>query len=724
MPRPASRRAPGPMTPSFLVTGLLALALALPGPGCGRSAESDPAALAGALPEDAPLVPADAERFTAYLKAALGGVDEPAIDLRLDVDLSPLPTAPIGSFDGAEGAADGAFSTTNLQTAGVDEADSVRFDGRKLYVARPAVLEYHWPEPAPLPGPVPAPAILEPGLVAPELVDSRFLYPEIEVLDPAHVQVYEATSDPASAEPVARIAVDGPVSIRGLLTLPAEGGQPALLVVVSSEGSGVAYGALDFWDPWFHSAGVLHVQVYDIDDPLDARPLLHWRFEGTHVATRRVGDQLVLVSTHVPYLRRLAGVLDPAERERRIAEASLEELLPRSWIGDDEEGTPLVPPERCFVPASDESELAPYPYRPTLATIAMLDLRELTRIVTVCAAGPVDRIFASPRSLVLASSDWAFPVSSTWVHEFALSEQGPRFRGSARVPGRPAGSQPGFGIGEHEGTIGVLTRDAGAEEGERHRLTLLRQSSGSLLRLEESAHLPNASRPAPIGKPDEEIYGVRFVGDRVYVVTFRRIDPLYVIDVSDPTAPFIAGELELPGFSDYLQPLGSDLLLGVGMATLPGTGGNDWFQGVKVELFDVSEPSAPASLEAVEIGERGSSTAASDDHQAVNWIDLGDGRYRVAVPMAVHEEPTGGVPPTAWYGWSRTALQLFEVDAASRRLERVGEVVAAELGSAEGPWGSSWGDRARLQGDAVHYVHEGEVFSAPWHDPGQVVGPQ
>jgi hypothetical protein len=294
------------------------------------------------------------------------------------------------------------------------------------------------------------------------------------------------------------------------------------------------------------------------------------------------------------------------------------------------------------------------------------------------------------------------------------------------VPGRPAGSQPSFGLGEHEGSLGILTSETGLDPGgslrDQHRLTLLRESSGDLLRLVESAHLPSESEPAPIGKPGEQVYGVRFVGERVYVVTFRCIDPLYVIDIADDEAPFIAGELTLPGFSDYLQPVGSDLLLGVGMAAIPGPNGTDWFQGVKVELFDVGDPSDLASLGSVEIGKRGSSTTARTDHQAVNWLDLGGDRYRVTVP--VHEEGPGGPPPTTWYGWSRTALQLFEVDAEAGLLAHAGEVVVEDFDSDPSAWSTTYGDRARLQGEAVHYIHGGEVWSAPWSRPEDVVGPQ
>ena len=82
--------------------------------------------------------------------------------------------------------------------------------------------------------------------------------------------------------------------------------------------------------------------------------------------------------------------------------------------------------------------------------------------------------------------------------------------------------------------------------------------------LEIIGRLPSDARPEEIGKPNESLFAVRFAGDRAYAVTFRQIDPLYVIDLSTPTDPRIAGALLLPGFSEFLHPVTDALLLGLG----------------------------------------------------------------------------------------------------------------------------------------------------------------
>ena len=111
---------------------------------------------------------------------------------------------------------------------------------------------------------------------------------------------------------------------------------------------------------------------------------------------------------------------------------------------------------------------------------------------------------------------------------------------------------------------------------------------------------------------DERIYSTRFVGDRLYMVTFRQIDPFFVIDISDPNNPKILGQLKIPGYSDYLHPYDEDHIIGVGKAA--DTDGR--VGGVKIALFDVSDVKNPKEIDNFEIGDRGSDSAALHNHHA------------------------------------------------------------------------------------------------------------
>ncbi len=116
--------------------------------------------------------------------------------------------------------------------------------------------------------------------------------------------------------------------------------------------------------------------------------------------------------------------------------------------------------------------------------------------------------------------------------------------------------------------------------------------------------------------PDESIYSTRFIGNRLYMVTFKRIDPLFVINLSDPTNPKILGELKIPGFSDYLHPYDENHIIGVGKETADNQWGGTSIKGVKLSLFNVSDVNNPKPLSQYEIGASGTDSEALRDHKA------------------------------------------------------------------------------------------------------------
>jgi uncharacterized secreted protein with C-terminal beta-propeller domain len=113
---------------------------------------------------------------------------------------------------------------------------------------------------------------------------------------------------------------------------------------------------------------------------------------------------------------------------------------------------------------------------------------------------------------------------------------------------------------------------------------------------------------------NEQIYATRFIGDRGYVVTFRRTDPLFVIDLSTPSDPHIVGELHVPGFSNYLFPLDDDHLFAIGQdATADGI-----VQGLALSVFDVTDPTQP-KLAAKHVYDGYGDSPANIDHRAITF---------------------------------------------------------------------------------------------------------
>ena len=154
----------------------------------------------------------------------------------------------------------------------------------------------------------------------------------------------------------------------------------------------------------------------------------------------------------------------------------------------------------------------------------------------------------------------------------------------------------------------------------------------------------------------QKIYSVRFVGDIGYIVTFRQVDPLYTIDLSDPTAPKVAGQLELEGYSSYLHPLGNGLLLGVGQ----DVGANNEPSGAMLELFDVSDPAAPKLVQKTSLGQGSSSQVQYDHHAFLFW----PATNLAVLPVQIY--PVNSEPPTPAPGGSGSSTTTTTTSTATR----------------------------------------------------------
>jgi Beta propeller domain len=149
-------------------------------------------------------------------------------------------------------------------------------------------------------------------------------------------------------------------------------------------------------------------------------------------------------------------------------------------------------------------------------------------------------------------------------------------------------------------------------------------SQVSILQFNDGAAgaMPMVGKITDLGKPGEQIYSVRFIGDKGFVVTFLQTDPFYTLDLSDPTNPQVAGELEIPGYSSYLHPAGENAIIGVGQAA----DANGTITGLQISLFDVSDFSNPVRVQNLEVSSRnssmssGASSEAEYDHKALRYL--------------------------------------------------------------------------------------------------------
>jgi len=156
--------------------------------------------------------------------------------------------------------------------------------------------------------------------------------------------------------------------------------------------------------------------------------------------------------------------------------------------------------------------------------------------------------------------------------------------------------------------------------------------------------------------PTEDIRSVRFDGDRGFIVTFKKTDPLFVLDLSDPRAPAMMGELKIPGFSTYMHMMDPTHLLTIGYDA-DDQGDFAWFAGVRLQIFDVTNMADPKLLHYHVIGTRGSSSEALTNQLAFTYFN-----NMLSLPMTICEGGSGGS-----YGTNMTFNGLIVYVWASSR---------------------------------------------------------
>ena len=154
--------------------------------------------------------------------------------------------------------------------------------------------------------------------------------------------------------------------------------------------------------------------------------------------------------------------------------------------------------------------------------------------------------------------------------------------------------------------------------------------------------------------PQEDIRSVRFDGKRGYVVTFKKTDPLFVFDLSEASAPKLMGELKIPGFSTYMHPLDASHILAVGFDA-DDQGSYAYFNGIQIQIFDVSDLAAPKLQSKLSVGTRGSGSDALTNHLAFNYFPA---KKMLALPLTVCE---GGGNGTFGDKLTFTGLMAFDI---------------------------------------------------------------
>ena len=582
-------------------------------------------------------------------------------------------------------------STTNIQEAGVDEADIIKTDGEFLYLLRNCGFE---------------------NCIATFALDSVTpMAEEVGVYQPP-TEINDFSSATSSMYLIEDSAVGND-----------------LIVTLSGSNPHVAW--LDIWS-W--GSNEVELEFIDATDPANLSLSDRMVIEGSLISSRRVGDSLYVVTRYSPSLEGFVPYAfdenTQAANQSALEAATLTTLIPKVEF-PEQDPRDLIESKDCYITTGSLDEN----YNPSIITVTSIPLANPESFSSTCFLGSTETVYMTTDALYLATTQNEYDILSrdslifdsehiTSIHKFSLNNGQVNYAASGEARGHLGWAEDkrsfrmgtGGGSGEYLNivtSIGSTWNDTSST-----RLTVLK---------EEGNRLETVDFIDGIGKPGEQLFAARFIGERAYLVTFQVIDPLYVIDLSDQENPTIAGELEIEGYSDYLHPVSENLLLGFGKDAIPDDGSSDfgftrgaWYQGVKISLFDVADPANPFEINALVYGKRGSESELLTDHHAISFLPTSAFfPYRFAIPIQVHEtEPDYELfdpdSPSAWYSFTNKGLYTFDVT----------EDGVFETGYIEGdstndvidfaPFFSSFGDRSVLLDNAVFYVHQGEVIAVPY----------
>jgi uncharacterized secreted protein with C-terminal beta-propeller domain len=529
----------------------------------------------------------------------------------------------MATTDVASGAAEGSapsanqgtdYSTTNIQVAGVDEADIVKTDGTYIYTLSTVERYYGYYE---------------------DVADDDSDEGSILVIAKAHPAVdAEIVSQTrlGTFNPSEMFIEGDRLLIFGYTYEEIPMPEPRVAGAPAASGASV-----DMIYPYPYRTTLTTAVIYDISDCSDPEKVRTVDFEGSYLTSRKIGSDVYFVMNSYPRWDIL-----PAEGGFITPEA-VNSLIP--VYRDSAEVTLLAGDEPEFEPACGCEDVGYFdPIQAerfvTLASIPMDD--DDGEIVKEVIMGSGENVYASLENLYVAESIWPYwgmrtleasdggdvsePTQRTVIHKFNLDNGAISYQGNGEVPGYILNQ---FSMDEHNDYFRIATtvgRQSRSGSTTSNNVYIL--DSG----LERAGEIEDIA-------PGESIYSARFLGDRGYLVTFKKIDPFFVIDLSDPNNPRILGKLKIPGYSDYLHPYDDNHIIGIGKDTVEAEesfGDFAWYQGVKMAVFDVTDVSNPVELHKVIIGDRGTNSEALYDHKAFLFDR---GKNLLVLPITLAEIP-------------------------------------------------------------------------------------
>lgn len=604
----------------------------------------------------------DGDALAAYRSLLTTPVAEGRTSLVFDVEA----LASVAASDG------GGFTTTYRLEADVDEHDIVKYDGTVLAVA-----------PSRSHCCVALNSIAEPALQkSPKVTTS--------------VELFQTEPDSASLSKLGQIPLGSSEGVEGLYL-----GNGNLQILTSTAWWGVFGEALIAPSYWQEQ----QVRLLTYENIQNAEPtqISELVIEGALITSRRVGSQIHLVTRHTPVIEGLipypAAPGDVANNEQVLTGISATEVLPAMTVN----GASIAPLslDDCLRRDPSHPLAVDLPTGGSITSLITVSAQTGEVLRATCTAEPVSGVYVSPDYLVMTHVYRENDDPRTLVHLLRLSDLD--YLGSESVRGHLySGGNRDFRISEHDSVLRLVTTEFTDDANDRFDHFLY------TLGIDHSAPELTVlgmlgAGEDELGKPNEDLYGVRFFNDRAYLVTFERIDPLYVISLADPSAPRVEGTLEVPGFSDLLHPVSDDLLLGLG---------TDAENYAKVELFNISDATVPVSAGSIRLGDlaNGSCTPAQYDRHAFTYR-AGESTDRFTVPYVAYSQ-------TDAQFIHDSKVALLEV-RDKQNPNAASLILSGEVNLGDG--GSVTSDtRVILDDESLYIVDGGQIWAGFWDVPDQV----
>ena len=459
-------------------------------------------------------------------------------------DSAPMASAPQSGSDSMTKSMDGGYSETNVQVAGIDEGDIVKTNGKHIFILRGGNLIVVLPD-----------GDETSVLSDTKVCDTKYTSEERGAYDDKnyrYISFYET--------PYELYIFDDYVAVTSYY---------------NHYSNYMADGIRKH-----EEASITKLYIYDVSNPTSPALLHELGQDGSYLTSRLVGGTLYLLSTHYVY--------DPVE-------------------GDADTFVPALyrDAERCLI-EPECIAIMPNISSRSYTVISAFDIESGETIANQTVLGNGGTVYMNHDNLYLAGYNYAYSESTPYkkgiysvvdytsesttdITRFDISDGGITFSASASVPGSLMDQ---FAIDEYNGYLRLvmnvsreswsvyLDADFGWENydwGENY-------TANSLYILDQTLNMVGSIEGLA---KDEYLYSARLEGDIGYFVTFRQVDPLFAVDLSDPTAPKILSELKIPGFSEYLHPYLEGRLFGLGMDANAETGRTN---GMKMSMFDTSDP--------------------------------------------------------------------------------------------------------------------------------------